>query len=214
MIKIENLTKAFKERQVLNRTNLTFENGKVYAVIGSSGSGKTTILNIIAKLEKYNSGEILYNGKPLNKIKDQYFFRNDLGYLFQNFGLLESNTIEENLDLGLIGRKLKKDDKIAQEKEALKKVGLDYLDLKQKIFALSGGEAQRVAIAKVMLKDPPLILADEPTAALDPKTSEEIMSLILSLRNENRIIILATHNPIIWNSADEVINVKDISNVK
>lgn len=214
MIKIENLTKAFKERQVLNQTNLTFENGKVYAVIGSSGSGKTTILNIIAKLEKYNSGEILYNGKPLNKIKDQYFFRNDLGYLFQNFGLLESNTIEENLDLGLIGRKLKKDDKIAQEKEALKKVGLDYLDLKQKIFALSGGEAQRVAIAKVMLKDPPLILADEPTAALDPKTSEEIMSLILSLRNENRIIILATHNPIIWNSADEVINVKDISNVK
>lgn len=214
MIKIENLTKAFKERQVLNRTNLTFENGKVYAVIGSSGSGKTTILNIIAKLEKYNSGEILYNGKPLNKINDQYFFRNDLGYLFQNFGLLESNTIEENLDLGLIGRKLKKDDKIAQEKEALKKVGLDYLDLKQKIFALSGGEAQRVAIAKVMLKDPPLILADEPTAALDPKTSEEIMSLILSLRNENRIIILATHNPIIWNSADEVINVKDISNVK
>lgn len=214
MIKIENLTKAFKERQVLNRTNLTFENGKVYAVIGSSGSGKTTILNIIAKLEKYNSGEILYNGKPLNKIKDQYFFRNDLGYLFQNFGLLESNTIEENLDLGLIGRKLKKDDKIVQEKEALKKVGLDYLDLKQKIFALSGGEAQRVAIAKVMLKDPPLILADEPTAALDPKTSEEIMSLILSLRNENRIIILATHNPIIWNSADEVINVKDISNVK
>ena len=214
MIKIENLTKAFKERQVLNRTNLTFENGKVYAVIGSSGSGKTTILNIIAKLEKYNSGEILYNGKPLNKIKDQYFFRNDLGYLFQNFGLLESNTIEENLDLGLIGRKLKKDDKIAQEKEALKKVGLDYLDLKQKIFALSGGEAQRVAIAKVMLKDPPLILADEPTAALDPKTSEEIMSLILSLRNENRIIILATHSPIIWNSADEVINVKDISNVK
>lgn len=214
MIKIENLTKAFKERQVLNRTNLTFENGKVYAVIGSSGSGKTTILNIIAKLEKYNSGEILYNGKPLNKIKDQYFFRNDLGYLFQNFGLLESNTIEENLDLGLIGRKLKKDDKIAQEKEALKKVGLDYLDLKQKIFALSGGEAQRVAIAKVMLKDPPLILADEPTAALDPKTSEDIMSLILSLRNENRIIILATHNPIIWNSADEVINVKDISNVK
>lgn len=214
MIKIENLTKAFKERQVLNRTNLTFENGKVYAVIGSSGSGKTTILNIIAKLEKYNSGEILYNGKPLNKIKDQYFFRNDLGYLFQNFGLLESNTIEENLDLGLIGRKLKKDDKVAQEKEALKKVGLDYLDLKQKIFALSGGEAQRVAIAKVMLKDPPLILADEPTAALDPKTSEEIMSLILSLRNENRIIILATHNPIIWNSADEVINVKDISNVK
>lgn len=214
MINIENLTKTFTDRQVFNRTNLIFENGKVYAIIGPSGSGKTTLLNILAKLENYNSGRVLYNDDPLSKIKDQDFFRNDLGYLFQNFGLLESNSIKDNLDLGLIGRKLKKEAKIALEEEALQKVGLEYLDLKQKIFALSGGEAQRVAIAKVMLKDPPLILADEPTAALDPKTSEEIMKLILSLRNEKRIIIIATHNPVIWHLADKVFNINDISNIK
>ncbi|BDR55609.1 ABC transporter ATP-binding protein [Xylocopilactobacillus apis] len=171
-------------------------------------------MNIIDKLEKFNSGTVIYNEQPLNKIKAQQFFRDDLGYLFQNFGLLESNTIAENLDLGLIGRKLKKEDKISLEEKALEKVGLEYLDLKQKIFALSGGEAQRVAIAKVILKDPPLILADEPTAALDPQTSEEIMSIILSLRNQKRIIILATHNPLIWNQANEVIDIRDISNVE
>ncbi|BDR59278.1 ABC transporter ATP-binding protein [Xylocopilactobacillus apicola] len=213
MIKIENITKTFKDREVLNKTNLTFENGLVYAMIGPSGSGKTTLLNMISKLEPYDSGTVIYNDKPLNQIKPQQFFRDDLGYLFQNFGLLESNTIADNLDLGLIGKKMSKTARISIEKKALSSVGLSYLDLNQKIFSLSGGEAQRVAIAKVILKDPPLILADEPTAALDPKTSEEIMALILSLRTEKRIIIIATHNPVIWTLADKVIDIREISNV-
>ena len=133
-----------------------------------------------------------------------------LGYLFQNFGLLENETIATNLDLGLIGQKLTKKEKKQQEEEVLKKVGLAYLALDQKIFELSGGEAQRVALAKVILKDPPLILADELTAALDPETSQEVMDLLLMLKNQERIIIIATHNPDIWNQADEVINLNQL----
>lgn len=100
------------------------------------------------------------------------------------------------------------------EKAALEMVDLNYLNLNQKIFALSGGEAPRVALAKIILKAPSLILADEPTAALDPDTLEETMKILLSLRKENRIIIIATHNPILWNLADEIIKVQEISNTE
>ncbi len=132
---------------------------------------------------------------------------------FQNFGLLESQTIQENLDLGLVGKKISKTERRALQKQAIETVGLGYLDLSQKIFELSGGEAQRVALAKIILKDPPLIFADEPTAALDPKTSEEIMKILLSLRKSERIIIIATHNPRIWELADEVVDIPSVANV-
>ena len=105
----------------------------------------------------------------------------------------------------MIGQKLTKKEKKQQEEEVLKKVGLAYLSLDQKIYELSGGEAQRVALAKVILKDPPLILADELTAALDPETSREVMDLLLTLKKQDRLIIIATHNPVIWEQADEVI---------
>ena len=105
----------------------------------------------------------------------------------------------------MIGQKLTKKEKKQQEEEVLKKVGLAYLSLDQKIYELSGGEAQRVALAKVILKDPPLILADELTAALDPETSQEVMDLLLMLKKQDRLIIIATHNPVIWEKADEVI---------
>ncbi|KPG69481.1 putative bacteriocin export ABC transporter [Enterococcus sp. RIT-PI-f] len=213
MIKIENLNKKFENRYLFSKTNVTFENGKVYALIGPSGSGKTTLLNILAQLEPYDDGKIVYHDQPLEKIKSHIYFRNELGYLFQNFGLLESQSIKENLDLGLIAKKLKKSEKIALEKEVLEMVHLDYLELGQKIYTLSGGEAQRVALAKTILKNPSLILADEPTAALDPVTSEEIMSILLSLRNESRVIIIATHNQSIWERADKVIPINTIANI-
>jgi putative bacteriocin ABC transporter len=206
MIKIEHLAKSFGERTVFQDTNLQFASGKIYALIGNSGCGKTTLLNILAKLEPYDKGSISYRGQELRKIKSHHYFKNELGYLFQNFGLLENETVAANLELGLIGQKWTKQEKKKREEEVLEKVGLDYLTLDQKIYELSGGEAQRVALAKVILKDPPLILADELTAALDPETSQEIMNLLLSLKKQDRLIILATHNPDIWNQADEVIN--------
>lgn len=204
MISVEHLTKSFGQRTVFQDLSLQFTEGKVYALIGNSGCGKTTLLNILAKIEPYEKGSISYQGQELKQIKQHHFFKHELGYLFQNFGLLENETIATNLDLGLIGQKLTKKEKKHQE-EVLKKVGLAYLALDQKIYELSGGEAQRVALAKVILKDPPLILADELTAALDPETSREVMDLLLTLKNQKRIIIIATHNPVIWEQADEVV---------
>ena len=210
MIKIEHLAKSFGERTVFQDINLQFAAGKVYALIGNSGCGKTTLLNILAKLESYDKGIISYRGQELKQIKSHHFFKDELGYLFQNFGLLENETVAANLELGLIGQKLTKQEKKKREEEVLEKVGLDYLTLDQKIYELSGGEAQRVALAKVILKDPPLILADELTAALDPETSQEIMNLLLSLKKPDRLMILATHNPAIWEKADEVIRLNTI----
>ena len=210
MIKIEHLAKSFGERTVFQDINLQFSAGKVYALIGNSGCGKTTLLNILAKLEPYEKGSISYRGQELKQIKSHHFFKNELGYLFQNFGLLENETVAANLELGMIGQKLTKQEKKQREEEVLEKVGLDYLTLDQKIYELSGGEAQRVALAKVILKDPPLILADELTAALDPETSQEIMNLLLSLKKPDRLMILATHNPAIWEKADEVIRLNTI----
>lgn len=207
MIELQHIWKQFGSRIIFSDLNLNFQSGMVYALIGDSGCGKTTLLNMLAKLETFDKGEIVYKGKSLASLKNEEFYRNELGYLFQNFGLLESQTIRENLELGLIGKKQNK----KQEKErlllqALQAVRLDYLSLNQKIYELSGGEAQRVALAKIILKDPPLILADEPTASLDPKNSKEIMEILLELRNANRTIIIATHNPSIWKMADQVIH--------
>ena len=210
MIKIEHLAKSFGERTVFQDINLQFAAGKVYALIGNSGCGKTTLLNILAKLEPYDKGSISYRGQELKQIKSHHFFKNELGYLFQNFGLLENETIAANLELGLVGQKWTKQEKKQREEEVLEKVGLNYLTLDQKIYELSGGEAQRVALAKVILKDPPLILADELTAALDPETSQEIMNLLLSLKKPDRLMIIATHNPVIWEKADEVIRLNTI----
>ena len=206
MIELQHIWKQFGSRVIFSDLNLNFQSGMVYALIGDSGCGKTTLLNMLAKLETFDKGEIVYKGKSLTSLKNEEFYRNELGYLFQNFGLLESQTIRENLELGLIGKKQNK----KQEKErlllqALQAVRLDYLSLNQKVYELSGGEAQRVALAKIILKDPPLILADEPTASLDPKNSKEIMEILLELRNANRTIIIATHNPSIWKMADQVI---------
>lgn len=208
MIKIHQLTKTFGDRTVFSDLNLNFDAGKVYALIGNSGCGKTTLLNMLAKLEPYDQGSIQYKGKDLRKIKPTNYFRNELGYLFQNFGLIDNKTVSENLDLGLIGHKLDKQKKRETKEEVLDRVGLSYIQLDQKVYELSGGEAQRVALAKIILKDPPLILADELTAALDPETSQEIMDLLLTLKNKERLIIIATHNPTIWKQADQVVNLK------
>lgn len=208
MIKIHQLTKTFGDRTVFSDLNLNFDAGKVYALIGNSGCGKTTLLNMVAKLEPYDQGSIQYKGKDLRKIKPTNYFRNELGYLFQNFGLIDNKTVSENLDLGLIGHKLDKQKKRETKEEVLDRVGLSYIQLDQKVYELSGGEAQRVALTKIILKDPPLILADELTAALDPETSQEIMDLLLTLKNKERLIIIATHNPTIWKQADQVVSLK------
>ncbi|WP_442252557.1 ATP-binding cassette domain-containing protein [Streptococcus agalactiae] len=133
------------------------------------------MLNIIGKLEAIDSGTILVNGINLNKIKEKDYFKNHLSYLFQNFGLIDNRTIQENLELVFLGKKITKNEKLSQMRMALKSVNLN-IDLNRKIFSLSGGEAQRVAIAKTILKDSPIILADKPMASVDKKIVMKLLS--------------------------------------
>ncbi|EFV97513.1 ABC transporter, ATP-binding protein, partial [Streptococcus agalactiae ATCC 13813] len=126
-------------------------------------------------LEAIDSGTILVNGINLNKIKEKDYFKNHLSYLFQNFGLIDNRTIQENLELAFLGKKITKNEKLSQMRMALKSVNLN-IDLNRKIFSLSGGEAQRVAIAKTILKDSPIILADKPMASVDKKIVMKLLS--------------------------------------
>ncbi len=212
MIEIQGLEKKFDGRVIFSGVNLNLDRGKVYALIGRSGSGKTTLLNLLGKLEKADSGRIVYQGEDVARIPAQVYFRDHLGYLFQNFGLLENQTIRENLDLGFVGKRVSKEERLSRQMEVMAQVNLGYLDLEKKIYSLSGGEAQRVALAKLILKNPSLILADEPTAALDPKNSEEVIDLLTSLKDDSRVIVIATHNPLVWEKADEIIDMKEICN--
>lgn len=207
MIELRNINKGFDDRIVLENLNYNFYEGNSYALIGASGAGKTTLLNIIGKLEEVDSGDIIVNDINLNNIKEKDYFKNYLSYLFQNFGLIENKSIQENLMLAFIGEKISKLEMQKKMKEALKRVHLD-VNLNRKIYTLSGGEAQRVALAKTILKDSPIILADEPTASVDQKNSEEIIELILSLKKENKIIIIATHSPDIYNQVDHILEIK------
>lgn len=207
MIELRNINKGFDDRIVLENLNYNFYEGNSYALIGASGAGKTTLLNIIGKLEEADSGDIIVNDINLNNIKEKDYFKNYLSYLFQNFGLIENKSIQENLMLAFIGEKIGKLEKQQKMNEALKRVHLN-VKLNRKIYTLSGGEAQRVALAKTILKDSPIILADEPTASVDQKNSEEIIELILSLKKENKIIIIATHSPDIYNQVDHILEIK------
>ena len=207
MIELRDIQKTFDGHVVLRDYSYQFCEGKSYALIGESGAGKTTLLNIIGKLETAQNGTVEINGIDLRKIKEKTYFKDFVSYLFQNYGLIENRSLKDNLGLAFIGKKLSRKDKVEQMCEALKKVHLQ-LDLNRKIYSLSGGEAQRVAIAKVMLKDSPIVLADEPTASLDEKNSREIIDLILGLQNEKRIIIIATHDKSVYERLDEVIVVR------
>ena len=207
MIELRNINKGFDDRIVLENLNYNFYEGNSYALIGASGAGKTTLLNIIGKLEEADSGDIIVNDINLNNIKEKDYFKNYLSYLFQNFGLIENKSLQENLMLAFVGEKIGKLEKQQKMNEALKRVHLE-VKLNRKIYTLSGGEAQRVALAKTILKDSPIILADEPTASVDQKNSEEIIELILSLKKENKIIIIATHSPDIYNQVDHILEIK------
>lgn len=201
MIELKDIVKKFDEKTVLEHFSAKFQKGKSYALTGTSGSGKTTLLNIIGKLENADKGDVIVDGKNLSEIPEQIYFRDYVGYLFQNYGLIDNETIAQNLMLAFVGKKMSKSEQKKQMLMALKKVKLT-LDLTRKIYSLSGGEAQRVAIAKIILKRPSIILADEPTAALDEKNGYDVTKLILSLLDDKTTIIVATHNPSVWEMLD------------
>ena len=201
-IEIVNVTKKYGSKEIFTDLNLTFEAGKSYALIGGSGSGKSTLLNIIGRLEKIDSGKVLVDKQDIWKTKERTYFKNTIGYVFQNYSLIENKTVYDNLKL------LNKDKKIISE--ILEKVGLSTDYLKHKIYELSGGQAQRVALARMLMKPRKIILADEPTGALDSEIGNEIINLLLSEAAKNNYVIIATHNPAVYSKVDVIIDIKDI----
>lgn len=201
-IDLLNVSKSFGSKKIFTDLNLIFESGKSYALIGGSGSGKSSLLNIIGRLEKIDSGNVLVDKQDIWKIKERTFFKNTVGYVFQNYSLIDNKTVYDNLSL------ITKDKKTITD--VLEKVGLSSDYLHQKIYELSGGQAQRVAIARMLMKPRKIILADEPTGALDGEIGKEIIRLLLNETTEDKYVIIATHDPAVYNEVDVIIDMKDI----
>lgn len=201
-IDLLNVSKSFGSKKIFTDLNLIFESGKSYALIGGSGSGKSTLLNIIGRLEKIDSGNVLVDKQDIWKIKERTFFKNTVGYVFQNYSLIDNKTVYDNLSL------ITKDKKTITD--VLEKVGLSSDYLHQKIYELSGGQAQRVAIARMLMKPRKIILADEPTGALDGEIGKEIIRLLLNEIAEDKYVIIATHDPAVYNEVDVIIDMQDI----
>lgn len=208
-VEISNISKAFGNRQIFKGFNLDVSEGEFVAIIGPSGCGKSTLLNMIGLLEQFDEGMIKINGKKLPKIDGKgatMLRRNKINYLFQSYALINDMTIMQNLLVAMNFMNISKKEKIQRAKKVLKQVGLSELK-DEKINTLSGGEQQRVAIARTILKPGDIILADEPTGALDQKTAENVFSLIMDLSKKyGKTVIMVTHCQDLACRADRIIN--------
>lgn len=195
MVQIElvDISKSFGEKQIFSNYNLTIEKGEFLGLKGKSGKGKTTLLNIIGLLDSFE-GQILLDGETINQ-KDRklvrHLLKHRMGYLFQNFALIDDASVYDNLKI-VMGRD-KKENIRKKMLDALSKVGLDDV-LNQKIYTLSGGEQQRIAIARLMLKQCDIILADEPTGSLDSSNGKMVIDLLKQMNQENKTIIMVSHD--------------------
>ena len=208
MIKIENVKKEFSLDTKIYLKNIKFENGKTYAILGVSGTGKTTLLNIIAGIVNPNEGKVLIDDVDITSLtqKEKDNFRlSNIGYIFQDFKLIEDMTVEDNLNL----LKIEKIECLDID-NILGQVGLKN-KRKTKVKTLSGGEKQRVAIARALIKSPKIILADEPTGSLNYEKGLEIMELLNKFhKKSNNVMIFVTHDDRMAKYADEVIQFEDI----
>ena len=213
VLKIEKLgyrySDAPENEYVFKDINFEFEAGKIYSIIGKSGSGKTTLLSLISGLERYNEGKIFYEEKELNQMNLDEYRSKCVGIVFQSFNLLPHLTAIENIILSMDISKLKVDDKRKKAIELLKSVGLSEDKGDRRILKLSGGEQQRVAIARSLSYNPKLILADEPTGNLDHDTENDILEIFKELAHEqNKCVIIVTHSQNIADNSDEVFDLK------
>ena len=207
MLELKNISKKFKDRQILSDFNLTIEENKILAIVGPSGGGKTTLLRMLAGLEKIDSGEIIYNGESLPI--DELEKRNLLGFVFQDFQLFPHLTVLENLVLSPIKTmNMEKNDAEKKAIELLEKLGLEK-QINNYPTSLSGGQKQRVALARAMMIDPKIIGYDEPTSALDPELRLEVEKLILKNRELGITQIVVTHDlQFAENIADSILKVE------
>lgn len=194
MIEIINVCKAFNKKIIFENFNLNVKLGEFIGIIGKSGKGKTTLLNIMGTLEGVDSGVVKVMGKDISSKKTKrLLLRDNLGFIFQNYALIDNVSVNENLEIALNHKKMKRKQKYDAIDLALKEVDLD--DYGNKIVhTLSGGEQQRVAIARLILKDPDIIFADEPTGSLDSENRDIIVSLFQKLHKQGKTIIMVTHD--------------------
>lgn len=215
LINLKNISKKFgvkdTEVQALRDVTLEINEGEIIAIVGASGSGKSTLLNIIGTLDRQTKGEYLLENKDLNKLNkyDLAKLRNNtFGFVVQNFALINDYTVYENIEIPLCYAKIK-----SSERKILIDKVLNKLDIKDKIkkkpTELSGGQCQRVAIARAIINSPKIVLADEPTGALDKKTGEQVMEIFKELNKEGKTIIIVTHDLKIASQCDRIINIED-----
>ena len=216
MIKIENLTKTYNYKKTnaftaLTDVSLTVEDGEMLAIIGKSGAGKSTLLHIIGCIDTFEKGTYTLDDISVHKLSDKKLaqIRNQkVGIVMQDFALVEEYTVLENVKIPLYFAKKRKGSANTLALDALEKVGMKEL-AKKPVNKLSGGQKQRVAIARAIVNNPSFILADEPTGALDTKTSAEIMALFKSLNDEGKTVMIITHDPTIAGSCQRQIEISD-----
>lgn len=196
VIKMDNINKKFGEKEIFSNFSIEINQGDYVSITGPSGKGKTTLLNMMGLLEKPDVGDVIICGEKnptfISK-KTKSLRRNDLSYLFQNYGLVDTDTVKQNLGYVLKYKNYTAKQKELEMEKALSIVGLDGF-LSRKIYTLSGGEQQRVALAKIILKDPKIILADEPTGSLDPTNRNYVLDILKMLNEKGKTIVVVTHD--------------------
>jgi len=217
LLEVNNLKKIYKTRiggtsvEALRNVNFSVENGEYVAIMGESGSGKTTLLNLLAALDRPTSGTILLEGQNFSNIKESKvaeFRRDNLGFVFQDFNLLDTFTLEDNIMLPLVlaGKKYE----VMRERVDIVAEKLNITEILKKYpYEVSGGQKQRAACARAIITNPKLILADEPTGALDSKSSDELLRLFERLNNAGQTILMVTHSAKAASTAKRVLFIRD-----
>lgn len=209
LLKLENISFSYdKKKKVLSDVSYDFEAGAIYAIVGKSGAGKTTMLSLLSGLATPTSGNIIYNEKDISDINKYDYRSKYVGVIFQNFNLLSKLTAVENVVLSMDISGIKEKEKKAKAYELLESVGLDKDEADRRILKLSGGQQQRVAIARALSYNPDIILADEPTGNLDGETQDEIMDIFRELADQGKCVIIVTHSPEVAKRADQVYEIK------
>lgn len=212
MITLENISKAYGKKQffALNKINLHVNEGEMVAIMGPSGSGKSTLLNIIGFIDKPTDGKYFFDGKDTGEMKNKLSkLRNrEVGFVFQHFALINEYNVVDNVILPLIYRRMSHKKRVEKAKEMLEMVGLEN-HFNKNINELSGGEQQRVAIARTLAQEPSVILADEPTGALDQKNGDNIMRILKEVNKNGKTILIVTHDEKVSGYCDRTIKLLD-----
>lgn len=217
LLEVKNLKKIYTTRfggnhvQALTNVSFTVEKGEYVAIMGESGSGKTTLLNILAALDKPTDGDVELNGRSMSSIKEKEisaFRRNNLGFVFQDFNLLDTFTIEDNIFLPLVLSGMNHKQMEERLKPIAEKLGIDKL-LKKYPYEVSGGEKQRTAVARSIITNPQIILADEPTGALDSKATDALLRVFGQLNEDGQTLLMVTHSTKAASHAKRVLFIKD-----